>query len=73
MPVTQQFFVQNDFLVQGYPVVDLFLNADIKTVNVFLKMSHANYELTEPVYFVTPYYPGMRRSFVFGLIWRFFD
>lgn len=73
MPVTQQFFVQNDFLVQGYPVVDVFLNADIKTVNVFLKMSHANYELTEPVYFVTPYYPGMRRSFVFGLIWRFFD
>nr|WP_304608435.1 putative porin [Pontibacter anaerobius] len=73
MPVTQQFFVQDDFAVQGYPVAEVFLNADIKTVNVFLKMSHANYELTEPVYFLTPYYPGMRRSFVFGLTWRFFD
>jgi len=73
MPVTQQFFVQNNFQVQGYPVLDVFLNADIKTVNVFLKMSHVNAELTEPVYFVTPLYPGLRRSFVFGLKWRFFD
>ncbi|AKD04759.1 hypothetical protein PKOR_18715 [Pontibacter korlensis] len=73
MPVTQQFFVQDEFATQGYPVLDVFLNANIKTVNVFLKMSHINYELSEPVYFVTPYYPGMRRSFVFGLTWRFFD
>lgn len=73
MPVTQQFFVQDDFKVQGYPVAEVFLNADIKTVSVFLKMSHVNAELIEPVYFVTPYYPGLRRSFVFGLTWRFFD
>ncbi|GHA58677.1 Putative porin [Pontibacter akesuensis] len=73
MPVTQQFFVQNDFQVQAYPVVDVFVNADIKTINVFLKMSHINYGLTEPVNFITPYYPGMRRSFVFGVQWRFFD
>ncbi|MFD1186342.1 putative porin [Pontibacter rugosus] len=73
MPVTQQFFVQNGFNVQAYPVIDVFLNADIKTVNVFLKMSHVNYGMTEPVNFITPYYPGLRRSFVFGLQWRFFD
>lgn len=73
MPVTHQFFVQNDFTVQAYPVVDVFLNADIKTVNLFLKMSHVNFDVTEPNYFLTPYYPGMRRSFVFGLKWRFFD
>ncbi|RIJ41598.1 hypothetical protein D1627_06090 [Pontibacter oryzae] len=73
MPVTQQFFVQDNFSVQGYPVVDVFVNGDIKTVNFFLKMSHINAELSEPVYFLTPLYPGMRRSFVFGLNWRFFD
>jgi hypothetical protein len=73
MPVTQQFYVQNQFEVQSYPVVDVFLNADIKTVNLFVKMSHINYQLLEPVYFMTPYYPGMRRSFVFGLRWMFFD
>lgn len=73
MPVTQQFFVQDNFTVQGYPVVDVFINGDIKTVNFFLKMSHINAELSDPVYFQTPLYPGMRRSFVFGLNWRFFD
>ncbi|WP_266205670.1 putative porin [Pontibacter kalidii] len=73
MPVTQQFFVQDAYTVQGYPVADVFLNADIKTVNVFLKMSHINQGLSDPYYFQTPLYPGMRRSFVFGLTWRFFD
>ena len=73
MPVTQQFYVQDNFVVQGYPVVDVFLNADIKSVILFLKMSHVNDGLLEPAYFLTPYYPGMRRSFVFGLKWMFFD
>lgn len=73
MPVTQQFYVQNHFQVQGYPVIDVFLNADVKTVNLFVKMSHVNDQLLQPVYFVTPYYPGMRRSFTFGLKWMFFD
>ena len=73
MPVTQQFYLQNNFELRTYPVIDVFINADIKTVNVFLKMSHVNDGLWEPGYFVTPYYPGMRRSFIFGLKWMFFD
>jgi hypothetical protein len=73
MPVTQQFYIQNRFNLPTYPVVDVFLNADIKTLNVFVKMSHANYELQERGYFVTPFYPGLRRSFTFGVKWMFFD
>jgi hypothetical protein len=73
MPVTQQFYLQNDVFVKTYPVFDVFLTADIKTLNVFLKMSHVNYDIWAPGYFATPYYPGLRRSFVFGLKWMFFD
>lgn len=73
MPVTQQFYLQNDFWIRTYPVVDVFLTADIKSLNVFLKMSHLNEGLTDPGYFVTPYYPGMRTSFIFGIKWMFFD
>ena len=73
MPVTQQFYLQNNFELRTYPVIDVFINADIKTLNVFLKMSHVNDGLWEPGYFVTPYYPGMRRSFIFGIKWMFFD
>ncbi len=73
MPVTQQFYLQNDLKLRTYPVMDVFVNADIKTVNVFLKMSHVNDSIWEPGYFTTPFYPGMRRSFIFGLKWMFFD
>nr|WP_262902614.1 putative porin [Pontibacter aydingkolensis] len=73
MPVTQQFYLQNELKLITYPVIDVFVNADIKTLNIFLKMSHVNDELWEPGYFTTPYYPGMRRSFVFGIKWMFFD
>lgn len=73
MPVTQQFYLQNEFMLKTYPVLDVFLNADIKTLNIFVKMSHVNFQLQEPGYFVTPYYPGMRRSFTFGVKWMFFD
>ncbi|MER2998350.1 putative porin [Pontibacter populi] len=73
MPVTQQFYLQNDFTTKTYPVFDVFLTADIKTVNVFVKLAHANYNLWEPGYYETPGYPGLRRSFTFGLKWMFFD
>ncbi len=73
MPVTQQFYLQDNFLFQTYPVVDVFITADIKTLNVFLKMAHVNEGMLEPGYYTTPGYPGMRRSFVFGIKWMFFD
>ncbi|WP_299986240.1 putative porin [uncultured Pontibacter sp.] len=73
MPVTQQFHLQNDFTIQPYPVTDVFITADIKNLNVFLKMANIASDLTAPGYFSTPYYPGMRTSFVFGIKWMFFD
>ncbi|WP_176956078.1 putative porin [Catalinimonas alkaloidigena] len=73
MPVTQQFYLQNDFLVESYPIVDLFMNARIKRVNLFLKLSQINQGYPANGYFMTPYYPGMQRSFVFGVHWQFFD
>ena len=72
-PAISQFYLQNEFPVENYPVIDFFVAADIKTVNVFLKLAHANEGLNGPGYFSTPYYPGMRRSFIFGVKWQFFD
>lgn len=73
MPVTQQFHLQNDFTIEPYPIADVFITADIKSLNVFLKMSNIVSDLTAPGYFTTPYYPGMQTSFVFGIKWMFFD
>ncbi|UYZ59973.1 putative porin [Hymenobacter latericus] len=73
-PATQQFFVQNYFTSRGYPVVDVFVTADIKTVSVFLKMAYINQNLDGNAgYFPTPYYTGIPRSFQVGLKWNFFD
>lgn len=73
MPVTQQFHLQNGFTIEPYPIADVFITADIKNLNVFLKMSNIASDITAPGYFTTPYYPGMRTSFVFGIKWMFFD
>ncbi|SIT79313.1 putative porin [Pontibacter indicus] len=73
MPVTQQFHLQDKFTIEPYPIADVFITADIKSLNVFLKMSNIASDLTAPGYFTTPYYPGMRTSFVFGIKWMFFD
>jgi hypothetical protein len=75
MPVTQQFHLQNAFPVSQYPTLDVFLNTDIKTINIFLKASHLNTvtKSWEPGYFATPYYPANPFSFIFGLRWNFYD
>ncbi|MDX5346819.1 MAG: putative porin, partial [Hymenobacteraceae bacterium] len=73
MPATQQFYLQNSFLVKSYPVIDFFIAADIKTVNVYLKLAHANEGFPDKGYYVTPFYTGLQRSVLFGVKWQFFD
>ena len=73
LPFTGQYHLQNDFLLPAYPVVDLFANARIKRAIIFLRFSHVNQGFPAPGYFQTPYYPGMRRNFEFGIHWQFFD
>jgi hypothetical protein len=72
-PVTQQFFVQDDFIVDAYPIVELFFNFRIKTFRGFLKLVHLNQGLPSEGYFVTPFYPGQLRSIDFGVGWSLFD
>jgi hypothetical protein len=72
-PSTQQFYQQNTFSIRPYPVVDVFLSADIKTVSVFLKMAYLNQGIFDNGYFTTPYYTGYPRRFQFGVKWNFFN
>ena len=75
MPATQVFYLQNAFQTNAFPFLDVFLNARIRPVSIFLKMENAlsglnglsnNYALV-PGYYQTP------RAFRFGLTWLFFD
>ena len=71
-PVTAQFFLQDDFEVNGFLAIDAFLNMRIDKVFAFVKVTHLN-QAANSGYFVTPLYPGQPRVFDLGVKWLFFD
>ncbi|MFD2519790.1 putative porin [Emticicia soli] len=73
MPLTRQFYLQNDRKAWGYPVVDIFANMKISKVRIFLKFAHVNQGFPDTGYFVGSVYPGMRRTFMIGANWPLFD
>jgi hypothetical protein len=71
-PVTQQFYVQDDVKVNRYYTIDPFINLSIEKVRIFVKLTYINQPARDG-YFVTPFYPGQKRSIDFGVRWIFFD
>lgn len=73
MPATGIFYLQNDFMVKGYPAVDLFLNLKIKTARLFFKIENIGAGITANNYFMEPGYPMPGRVFKLGVNWSFYD
>ena len=71
-PLSQQFFLQDDFELKSYLMADAYLSAKVNNMMIFLKMNHIN-QVSGDGYFITPYYPGLQRLFDIGFKWRFFD
>lgn len=73
MPATEVFYLQNQIQVTEYPYVDVYLNARVRPVSVFLKMENALQNFVGNNYFLVPGYYQPDRAFRFGLRWVFFD
>ncbi len=73
MPATAQFYLQNEKKIGNYPFIDLFFNAQIKSVRIFFKIDHLNSGWSGTNYAFTPNYPINTRAFKLGISWRFFD
>ena len=73
MPYIQQFYLQDEFLLNAYTWADVFLSLEIKNARIFLKMPHVTQGLMGKGYFVTPYYYGSQRVLELGFNWKFFD
>lgn len=73
MPALGLYYLQDDFKTGNYPMVDVFLNAKLKGVFIFLKFEHVNTAITEEKYFQLTNYPTTDMMFRFGLFWRFFN
>lgn len=70
---SRQFFRQQDFLVESFPLIDVFLNIKVKRGRVFFKYHNVLQSFQDTGYFTTPYYPGQRPVFDFGFDWSFYD
>ncbi len=71
-PITQQYYLQNDFEMKSYAAVDLFINFQAQKLRIFAKMTHIN-QAADNGYFASPYYPGQKKVFDIGCRWLFFD
>ena len=72
-PVTQQFYLQNDFEIPSYLLADLFVSFKVKRIRWFFKMTNVLQNVEADGYFTTPYYTGQKRTLDFGVNWMFFD
>ncbi|WCM43382.1 putative porin [Flavobacterium sp. CBA20B-1] len=72
-PVLGDFIVQNQVKVGNFPMFDFFLNAKIKTAQIYINIDHFNSMLTGYNYYNTPTYPYRDLTFRLGMKWNFFN
>ena len=72
-PLLAEFYTQNRENLGGFPLLDFFVNAKVKTARIYLKAEHFNSSFTGNTFYAAPDYPY--RDFVirFGLVWNFFS
>jgi hypothetical protein len=73
MPVTQQFYLQNRLKTEGVVYSEVFVNARINRVRLFVKMANALQGFAYDGYFSSPLFPNVGRSLGFGVNWPLFD
>ena len=71
-PLLNEFVLQDIGEFGAYPVVDFFLNAQIRRTRIFLKFENITASYTGRTYYAAPNYPY--RDFIvrFGLVWNWF-
>lgn len=72
-PALNQYYLQNDEKIGGYPVCDMFLSLKLKRVRLFMKYAFINQMLGDLDYFISPTYPIQPATLSFGASWSFYD
>lgn len=71
-PLLGDFYVQKESKIGGFPMLDLFVNARVRQVRIYLKAEHFNALFGDRNYYNTPNYPYHDFKVRFGLEWNFF-
>jgi hypothetical protein len=72
-PAIQQFYVQDGFVSDAFPLVDIFLNGQFKRGRFFFKYHNLVHRFTEKSYIPTPRYRGQLSIIDFGFDLILFD
>ncbi len=72
-PLIQQFYSQNDFMINDYWLFGAFANIKLKRGLIFVKMNNLRQLMNTTGYFATPYYPGVGSVLDFGFKFNFYD
>jgi hypothetical protein len=71
-PLIQEFYVQEQTKIGNFPMLNLYLNARVKTARIYLHADQINTFFTQSNYFSAPNYPYRDFMIRFGLEWNFF-
>lgn len=72
-PVLGDFMIQDKVKVGNFPMFDFFINAKVKTAQIYVNVEHFNSMLTGYNYYNTPTYPYRDLTFRLGVKWNFFN
>lgn len=72
-PAIMQFYTQDRFEVPAYPIVDVFINAQMKRGRFFFKFNNLYEFINGTGFIAVPGYPGQSPILDFGFDWSFYD
>ncbi|WP_129714568.1 putative porin [Pedobacter sp. SYP-B3415] len=72
-PGISQFYIGPDVTFSTYPIVDVFLKANLKRANLFVKYDYANQKLFTNGFYTVNRYPMQDALLKFGVSWNFYD
>ena len=71
-PLLSEFVLQNETEIGNFPMLDFFLNGQIRRTRLYLKVENFGARFTGRNYYSAPTYPYRDLTFRFGLVWNFF-
>lgn len=71
-PLLNEFYIQNETEIGGYPLLDFFANGMVKKTRFYFKLENLNSLWDGGKYLSTPTQPYRDFTVRFGLVWNFF-
>ena len=73
MPLSREFFLQDETEIGNYPYIDFFVALKIQSARIFFRVEHLNSDLMGTDYFTVEDYPMAPRTIKLGINWTFLN